>query len=1033
MSLVDYIPSQVEVNRCIKSVAEGAHEAVLLAVHQQAKISYRRVRTQEKIPANEAALIEHILSKDVASGSLVVPITGASGVGKSHLIRIIDARLRNNSETKHHLIIRIPKSASLREVVKLILEPLPVTQYRDVKDAFQNALAEVDIESAAIHIQGHLEVALRRLAASLREQAKTSGANQSLKERLFHAEHLPMLLNDAVTSAHYRANVLPRIVLRAVAGSGDALVLGTEGQFTADDIRLPSSVDLGQAAKPVSMYYRTGLLAREGQGFSVATEVLNKVVDEATRQLFRLQDSLGGMTLQEVILEIRRLLLSENRELILLVEDFAALTGIQETLANVLIQEGIRDGVAQYATMRSVIAVTDGYLVSRDTLATRAAREWIVESEIDSEQEILARTRAIVASYLNAARWGHEALTQRYAVATPLEIDRATWLPVFRRDDQDGVMDTLQVFGFENEIPLFPYTSTAIEQLARSVLRQGNALVFNPRFIIDEVLRSVLLPARDSFEKGMFPHPGVPAKEPSADVAQWIASMPGSESMRQRYRRVMVVWGNNPRSRSDLLLVPPGLYVAFGLPAPETSSITPTRPQQPTVRESIGQRALRVPDEAFVRVIEEQRSALERWTQDKVQLPQPVANAIRDELAELLNERIDANAERFLRCILRATDISIPGAGGEGRIREDSIKIAESNDDPDGSIRGDLIALLRLRAAKGRGDYPEFEDDLARSVNLADRLRPRALSLLRERNRKQLRLALIAFIASSRILGLPERGRTAKALASYLTATAPTPEAIQGEDLKPIFGEWRSAQKEASMLRLRMHRLLLNTCACFQGTGDTPLGLDIARLIEQYPDEGTAFEYKELDGATEDDRRQLASLSDVRVKARARAMLEELSRISSAIKRGLGDDFNKNDFLSILKDLASALAASGRWNSQGIGASPNEFGKLCEEFRSTAIKESLDQTSAALAPDTDSAEKFVTRIGQVKIGPLLAAERFLSVAERFLVSATAEVSSIERQVEGIDPAAGAAAIMDVFDGLQQSLTELSVGAADVAT
>lgn len=1032
MTLADYIPSQAEVNRCIKSVAEGAHEAVLLAVHQQAKISYRRVRTQEKVPADEATLIEHILSKDVSSGSLVVPITGASGVGKSHLVRIIDARLRNSGSTKHHLIIRIPKSASLREVVKLILEPLPVAQYREVKDAFRNALAEVDIESAAIHIQGHLEVALRRLAASLREQAKTSGANQSLKEQLFHAEHLPMLLNDAVTSEYYRANVLPRIVQRAVAGSGDALVLGTEGQFTADDIRLPSSVDLGQAAKPVSMYYRTGLLAREGHGFSVATEVLNKVVDEATRQLFRLQDSLGGMTLQEVILEIRRLLLSENRELILLVEDFAALTGIQETLANVLIQEGIRDGVAQYATMRSVIAVTDGYLVSRDTLATRAAREWIVESEIDSEQEILARTRAIVASYLNAARWGHDALTQRYAVATPIEIDRANWLPVFRRDDEDGVMDALQVFGFENEIPLFPYTNAAIEQLARGVLRQGNALVFNPRFIIDEVLRSVLLPARDSFEKGTFPHPGIPAKEPSADVAQWIASMPGSESMRQRYRRVMVVWGNNPRSRSDLLAVPPRLYVAFGLPAPDTSSIAPTRPQQPSVREPVGQRPTRGPDDAFVRAIEEQQSALERWTQDKVHLPQPVANAIRDELAELLNERIDSNAERFLRCVLRPTDISIPDAGGEGRIREDSIKIAESNDDPDGSIRGDLIALLRLRTAKGRGDYPEFEDDLARSANLADRLRPMALTMLRDRNRKQLRLALMAFSANSRILGLPERGRTAKALASYLATVAPTPETIQGE-LKPVLAEWKNVQREASTLRLRMHRLIVNTCACFQGTGDTPNGIDIVRLVEQYPEEGMAFEYKELDGATEDDRRQLASLGDVRVKARARAVLEELSRISSAIRLGIGDDFNKNDLLSILKELASAVTALGRWNSHGIGVSPNEFTKLCEEFRSTAIKESLDQINEALMPDADSAEKFVARVGQVKIGPLLAAERFLSVAVRFLGSATAEVSSIEKQVEGIDPAAGAAAIMAIFDGLHQSFAELTVGVSDVAT
>lgn len=1031
MSLADYIPSQFEVNRCIKSVAEGAHEAVLLAVHQPAKISYRKVSTKEKVPANEAALIEHILSRDVASGSLVVPITGASGVGKSHLIRIIDARLRNSGESRHHLIIRIPKSASLREVVKLILEPLPEGQYRDVKDAFRSALAEVDIESAAIHMQGHLEVALRRLAGSLREQATTTGANQSLKELLFHAEKLPMLLNDAVTSEHYRANVLPRIVQRAVAGSGDALVFGTEGQFTSNDIRLPSSIDLGQAAKPVSTYYRNGLLAREGHGFSIATEVLNKVVDEATRQLFRLQDSLGGMTLQEVILEIRRLLLSEGRDLILLVEDFAALTGIQETLANVLIQEGVRDGVAEYATMRSVIAVTDGYLVGRDTLATRAAREWIVESEIDSEEEILARTRAIVASYLNAARWGQDALIERYATATTGAIDRANWLPVFRLDDDNGVVDSLQAFGFENEIPLFPYNSAAIEQLARGALRQGNALVFNPRFIIDEVLRSVLLPARDSFEREAFPHPSVPAKEPSADVAQWIASLPGSDSVRARYRRVMAVWGNNPRSRSDLVAVPKGLYTAFGLVPPDTSSVAPTRPPQPLPRVDVGTRPPPTPDAAFLRTVEDQQLALERWAQDKIQLPQPVANAIREELAGLLNERIDSNAERFLNCVLEKSDISIPDAGGEGRVREESIKAAESNDDPDGRIRGDLIALLRLRAAKGRNDYAEYEDDLARCANLADRLLPKALAVLRERNRRQLRLALVAFSANSRILGLPERGRTAKGMASYLAASAPTPEPLP-ENLKAPLAEWQCARKEASALRARLYRLVVSTSGCFQGDGDKPNGLDVARLVEQFPGEGVPFEYKEINGLTEDDRRQLASLSDVRVRARARSALEELGRISNAVREALGDEFNKNDLLVALKDLASAIAALGRWDSQGIGVSFGEFNKLCEEFRSTAVKESLEQVSAASAPDTESAEKFITRVGQVKIGPLLTAERFLSAAVRFLGSATTDVIGLERQVAGIDPAVGAAAILAVFDRLQLVLAELTVGESDVA-
>jgi len=95
---------------------------------------------------------------------------------------------------------------------------------------------------------------------------------------------------------------------------------------------------------------------------------------QATRQLYKLNESLGGKTLGEVIGDIRRLLLAKDphKELIILVEDFAALVGIQDTLAKILIQHGETDGRKTLATIRSAIAVTDGYLAGRDTLATRA-------------------------------------------------------------------------------------------------------------------------------------------------------------------------------------------------------------------------------------------------------------------------------------------------------------------------------------------------------------------------------------------------------------------------------------------------------------------------------------------------------------------------------------------------------------------------------------------------------------------------------------------------------------------------------------
>jgi hypothetical protein len=97
MSLLNYWPTHEEIDRCIKSEAESVSDEVLLAVHQEFPLAYATVGPDGKVVpdsrqiASEDDLLRHLLGS-APEGSLVVPITGASGVGKSHLIRMLDAR-----------------------------------------------------------------------------------------------------------------------------------------------------------------------------------------------------------------------------------------------------------------------------------------------------------------------------------------------------------------------------------------------------------------------------------------------------------------------------------------------------------------------------------------------------------------------------------------------------------------------------------------------------------------------------------------------------------------------------------------------------------------------------------------------------------------------------------------------------------------------------------------------------------------------------------------------------------------------------
>ncbi len=84
----------------------------------------------------------------------------------------------------------------------------------------------------------------------------------------------------------------------------------------------------------------------------------------------------------------------------MLVEDFAALAGIQEALLNVCIQEGTRDGEKVYATMRTALALTDGYLTSRETILTRAQRVWAIGKPEQTDDEIMDATVEMVGAYL---------------------------------------------------------------------------------------------------------------------------------------------------------------------------------------------------------------------------------------------------------------------------------------------------------------------------------------------------------------------------------------------------------------------------------------------------------------------------------------------------------------------------------------------------------------------------------------------------------------------------------------------------------
>ena len=304
--LEKYWPGADQVNACIKNEAETADVSVLLAVHQPSPLTTRNAGTNIETPASEEQLLDAFLSDDVPGGYLLFPITGPSGIGKSHIIRWLDAQLQRSPKRERLHIIRIPKSASLRKVVELILAPLAGDpRFEKSRADLTRAVAELDKRRAVVLFRAEIENALSSRAEAMLVEARE---RKELRPLIGHAQRLPKLFGDAALRDHFDKTVLARVIARALHGrEEDTEDDDTQAQFVAEDLILPDDVDLNNAAQEVKTYYQTQLAVSDVRRRQAAADLLNSIVDTAIGNVFQLEQSAGGITLQEIILGVREI------------------------------------------------------------------------------------------------------------------------------------------------------------------------------------------------------------------------------------------------------------------------------------------------------------------------------------------------------------------------------------------------------------------------------------------------------------------------------------------------------------------------------------------------------------------------------------------------------------------------------------------------------------------------------------------------------------------------------------------------------
>ena len=1030
---------------CIKTDAEGADQAVLLAVHQPMQFERRVIGGDRDTGAvcGERELLEWFLA-DGPEGRRIVPIVGSSGIGKSHVIRWLDAQIRRQPGNDRRVILRIPKGMSLKGVLGILLNDLPGSAYDQFRTELVRAQEELDPREAAGLLCEMLAHTLGEMYLEAAAALRKNPANKSAREHhaFCRADMLQALLrNQLLRDEHFvrtrdgRDGVVKRLVeqlteVRDASGDDDR-----QHSFAADDLIFDPAIDrdaLGRnEAKALAQFDR-------GDRRATAAHILNGALDGAKQRLLRLDP-----TVSELFEAVRLELFKEHRELVLLVEDFAVLSGLQKQLLQVITQGAFRDGRQELCTMRTALAYTTGYMDTA-TVLTRANVEFRIPDEPGTEEEILSRIKKLVGAYLNAARLGQNALEEAVRANAPESEVEHDGIPVFKADVEPEVRATLDTFGASSDgYELFPFNAEAIEVMSREGCSQNGRLVYNPRFVIQNVINTVLN-HRDLFKEGDFPSGtfGAHGKPLPAGIAEEVKRRVPVQAF-ERYLRFLAYWGGFPGTLTEIDQIEPRVFSAFGLDRhifPKDST-PPTRPDEPVEPEKPKEGISKDPLEAKWEQI------LEKW-RGGVRIPQADANRLRKWIAEALKGFVEWDWDLYRPGKDALLDkwfnwIYIPhAAGNEGRTADEGmIAVCSDADRVDqaasASVHSGLMALIRFHAVhKGNWDYVDVEKDLAKYGAFVDRMAERARVFVRCRYFKAdwdpIPALVEGLLTGARALGLDtaakDRDHASLINAMFAAAPEPTPAnpaANTDAELTAWLGfaealrRCRRQGERESRDQLSWQGHLLSLIGARQGQGDTVHAIDVMRLKASIEKAVASWQFSAA----------LPTQAGAVGLAAFRTTYSDLKKLSSGVVKAqrrlvdwrdqnrawLGEGTDKDALIRVAKETIETARSAGLTT----GMDTRQVLQLLEEFRMMKVMAAFDDAGkiAGGAPRG----QVLTILGRGYEPVVRLCDQLRMKLDELLCSVEAQLAG-ESQKYGSDPFAEA--VSSLSDELQETRRQL---------
>lgn len=529
-----------EFKKIVHTEAEASPDDIFLAVHTDNKIKLSVYGNKSK-EVSYKKFLDEFLDGDYGNNVQAV-IEGESGSGKSHLVQWIRQHIPKNG---NKYVLNIPKTqTNLHAVLKKLIQLLPSDKQIEYNTKLQKKDIGLNNDIERKHIF------LSALANSILVDKPSEQYNE---EEEYLIPLIPNLFNDPYFRDNFFNNhpIINNIISLIFNNSDINRNSDNRQEFLKCHLPL-NAANATKAAQPTQEI----LDAMNDEGLlDIALNIINRNLDKAISRTLNFTPD----DLIELMSEIRRYLYLEDKELILLIEDFAQLQGVDTALLQVLTV----DGAGELCKIKWAMAVTTGYFEKlEDTVRTRMTFKinmdslWDKENTTEQDNYILN----LASRYLNAVRLGSENISNWYK---QYNMEEQTLVP--NACDKCPHKNKCQnSFGNVNEIGLYPFNKTALLTMAREADKEKTT-IFRPREFLNKVLyRNLNQYTVELLEMGNYPDITL-LEDFSTNrlTVEQLHSLEKKDTLNYKRRRTLIeLWSNS----NQVINLDENIHFAFNLP-----------------------------------------------------------------------------------------------------------------------------------------------------------------------------------------------------------------------------------------------------------------------------------------------------------------------------------------------------------------------------------------------------------------------------------------------------------------------------------